>query len=43
MDEYMGYVDEAMKLRDELAAATGYDKICKNQHPSQLHPKVFRQ
>ena len=26
MDEYMGYVDEAMKLRDELAAATGYDK-----------------
>ena len=27
MDEYMGYVDEAMKLRDELAAATGYDKI----------------
>lgn len=26
-DEYMGYVDEAMKLRDELAAATGYDKI----------------
>lgn len=27
MDEYMGYVDEAMKLRDKLAAATGYDKI----------------
>ena len=26
-DEYMQYVDEAMKLRDELAAATGYDKI----------------
>lgn len=26
-DEYMGYVEEAMKLRDELAAATGYDKI----------------
>lgn len=26
-DEYMGYVEEAMKLRDELAAATGYDKV----------------
>ena len=26
--EYMGYIEEAMKLRDELAAATGYDKIC---------------
>ena len=25
--EYMGYIEEAMKLRDELAAATGYDKI----------------
>lgn len=25
-DEYMGYVDEAIKLRDSLAAATGYDK-----------------
>ena len=26
-NEYMGYIEEAMKLRDELAAATGYDKI----------------
>ena len=26
-DEYMQYVEEAMKLRDELTAATGYDKI----------------
>ena len=26
-DEYMQYVEEAMKLRDELAAATGYDKV----------------
>lgn len=26
-DEYMQYIEEAMKLRDELAAATGYDKI----------------
>ena len=24
-DEYLGYVEEALKLRDELAAATGYD------------------
>lgn len=29
-DEYMDYVNEAMKLRDELAAATGYDKIGDN-------------
>ena len=27
MDEYMQYVEEAMKLRDKLAAATGYDKV----------------
>lgn len=26
-DEYMQYIEETMKLRDELAAATGYDKI----------------
>lgn len=25
-NEYMGYVNETLKLRDELAAATGYDK-----------------
>lgn len=25
-DEYMAYVDEAMRLRDQLAAATGYDQ-----------------
>ena len=25
--EYMDYVDEAIKLRDELASVTGYDKI----------------
>ena len=25
-DEYMKYVEEAMRLRDQLAAATGYDK-----------------
>lgn len=33
-DEYMQYVEEAMKLRDELAAATGYDKIA-NESTSQ--------
>lgn len=33
-DEYMKYVEEAMKLRDELAAATGYDKIA-NESSSQ--------
>ena len=27
MKEYMGYVEEAQKLRDELASATGYDKL----------------
>lgn len=26
-NEYIGYIEEAMKLRDELASATGYDKI----------------
>ena len=35
MDEYMGYVDEAMKLRDELAAATGYDKISQESYLHQ--------
>lgn len=30
--EYMQYVDEAMKLRDELAAATGYDKISQESY-----------
>lgn len=33
-DEYMQYVEEAMKLRDKLAAATGYDKIA-NESTSQ--------
>lgn len=26
-EEYMKYVEEAMRLRDQLAAATGYDKL----------------
>ena len=26
MEEYMQYMDEALALRDNLAAATGYDK-----------------
>ena len=42
MDEYMGYVDEAMKLRDELAAATGYDKIHRKQLPSLQAAKVSK-
>ena len=29
-EEYMKYVEEAMRLRDQLAAATGYDKIGDN-------------
>lgn len=33
-NEYMGYVNEALKLRDELAAATGYDKIGSNAQQS---------
>ena len=27
MEEYMQYVDEALALRDNLAAATGYDTV----------------
>ncbi len=34
-DEYMQYVDEAMKLRDDLAAATGYDKISDSDSSGQ--------
>lgn len=33
-NEYMGYVNEALKLRDELAAATGYDKAGSNSQQS---------
>lgn len=33
-NEYMGYVNEALKLRDELAAATGYDKAGSSSHQS---------
>lgn len=40
MDEYMGYVDEAMKLRDELAAATGYDKISQESTSQSASSKV---
>lgn len=29
-EEYMRYVEEAMRLRDQLAAATGYDKVGDN-------------
>lgn len=33
-EEYMQYVDEAIKLRDELAAATGYDNTSSSSQQS---------
>lgn len=42
MDEYMGYVDEAMKLRDELAAATGYDKISQESTSQSASSQGFQ-
>lgn len=42
MDEYMGYVDEAMKLRDELAAATGYDKISQEFYSQSSSSRGFQ-
>lgn len=42
MDEYMGYVDEAMKLRDELAAATGYDKNSQESTSQSASSKGFQ-
>ena len=33
-DEYLGYVEDALKLRDDLAAATGYDQTGKNEQQS---------
>lgn len=41
MDEYMGYVDKAMKLRDELAAATGYDKISQESYSQSSSSRGF--
>ena len=40
-DEYMKYVDEAMKLRDELAAATGYDKISQESYSQSSSSRGF--
>ena len=40
-DEYMKYVDEAMKLRDELAAATGYDKISQESYSQSSSSREF--
>lgn len=40
-DEYMQYVEEAMKLRDELAAATGYDKISQESTSQSSTSKGF--
>ena len=41
-DEYMKYVEEAMKLRDELAAATGYDKISQESTSQSASSKGFQ-
>ena len=41
-DEYMQYVDEAMKLRDELAAATGYDKISQESYSQSSSSRGFQ-
>lgn len=40
--EYMGYIEEAMKLRDELAAATGYDKISQESTSQSASSKGFQ-
>ena len=40
-DEYMKYVDEAMKLRDELAATTGYDKISQESYSQSSSSRGF--
>ena len=41
-DEYMQYIEEAMKLRDELAAATGYDKISQDSTSQSSTSKGFQ-
>lgn len=41
-DEYMQYVEEAMRLRDELAAATGYDKISQESTSQSASSKGFQ-
>ena len=43
MDEYMGYVDEAMKLRDELAGATGDVKISQESTSQSASSKGFQE
>lgn len=40
-NEYMGYIEEAMKLRDELAAATGYDKISQESYAQSSTSRGF--
>ncbi len=40
-DEYMQYVEEAMKLRDKLAAATGYDKISQESYSQSSSSRGF--
>ena len=40
-DEYMQYVEEAMQLRDKLAAATGYDKISQESYSQSSSSRGF--
>lgn len=40
-DEYMRYVDEAMKLRDDFAAATGYDSTASSSTSQDSTKKGF--
>lgn len=40
-DEYMQYVEEAMELRDKLAAATGYDKISQESYSQSSSSRGF--
>lgn len=40
--EYMQYVEEAMRLRDKLAAATGYDKISQESFSQDSTSRGFQ-
>lgn len=40
-NEYMQYVDEAIKLRDEIAAATGYDELSSESSSQDSTKKGF--
>lgn len=40
-NEYMRYVDEALKIRDELASVTGYDELNKSKDQREASSKGF--